>query len=143
MCLVQDYFLNRMDNNEICKLRDPFEVAANARERKIPTLTGIDLIKMNVESEANKLGMHIMHMDLTRSMKNKIVNHIWSNLTSAQRKEFTSLANKINDINQNAAKASEDFIKRMIQNDAEQVINSPFESSIFVGTKFSDENYNE
>ena len=136
---TQNYFLNKMNKQEIGKLPDQSEVAFQARQRKIPTLTMKYLVKENVKLEINRC-MHSMNMDLTEQMIQEIVDYIWNKiLTPVQREEFTKLANSVNNINQNSAKASEDSINRMIQNDAEQVINRPFEASLFVGTEFNSE----
>ena len=137
---IQDILVH-MDPDKICKLRDLLEVAAHARARKIQILTAIDLVRQNVMEEINRLNRLNMCMDLTGPMVNSMVDHIYHLLTPNRREAFKTLANDANSVNQNAARASEDSINRMIRIDVEQATNSSFEDSLFGGTKeFRDKN---
>src|SRR4051794_18491603 len=127
-----------MNYGNICKLpydNNPLLVADRTRNRKINILTGIsgtDLIELNIENEINRLQTAGIDIDIKDI---ETVNDIWNQrLTSAQRKAFTTLADKVNII-QNAARANEDSINRMVRNDIHQETNDPFEISIFGGTR--------
>ena len=133
---TQKYFLDNMNINEICKLYDPSEVAVQARIRKTPILTEIDLIKENMKSEIDRL-----NTDLTKPMIQQLANYIWNNyLTSIQRGSFTTLMNNVNNINLNDAKIKNDSIDRMNQINVEQVTSNPFAVSFYGGAEFNDEN---
>src|SRR4051812_11534578 len=128
------YLLERMNYDNICRL--PYGNDANklAVQYKRSRLTGKILVKGNIEREAHRLQIDIQNINL-------IVNRIWNHLTPTQQEEFTTLANNANIISQNAARATDDFLNRMIQIDIHQETNNPFEDAFFNGTKtFYDKN---
>ena len=131
------------NDNNVCKLpynNNPNLVAVEARTRKIQTITAITLIKLNLKDEINRL--QAIGIDVNIKDIRSEVNHIWNCLPLERQREFTTLANNANNINQNAALANEDSINRMIQIDIPQITNNPFEVSIFEGTKnFNDNDF--
>ena len=139
MNTTTNYLLNCIDYNIVYQLpydNNPLKVAAQAINRKIQILTGIDLIRQNVEGEALRLQVH------DRRIINLTVNHVWNScLTPFQRDQFTTLADSANDINQNMARVNDENLNRIIQI-GHQVTNNPFENNFFNGTDFQDDDKN-
>ncbi|RIA78645.1 hypothetical protein C1645_795548 [Glomus cerebriforme] len=129
----QNYLLNRMDYDSICKLpcdNNPLMVAAQARNRNIRVLTGAGLLRQNVEEFAQTLQMN------DRTMINSTTKYIWSlYLTPSQKEEFEDLANKANDINLKIMQINSDNINR-ISRLTPQVTDDPIMSNFYNGADF-------
>src|SRR5438046_7808507 len=97
MNFSQNYFLERMNYDNICQLpygNDANKLAVHARRAR--RLTGKILVKGNIKREAHRLQIDIQNINL-------IVNRIWNHhLTPIQQEEFTTLANNANIISQNS-----------------------------------------
>src|SRR5688572_24902437 len=71
-------------------------IAAHMRSGKIiQEPTGMDLMEQNVRREANRLNLRSQHIIRLAT------NRIWNFSTIFQKDQFTTLANDVNDINQN------------------------------------------
>jgi len=132
---ILDDFLIRINYNRIYL---PFNnaqiIAAQIRSSGIiQKLTGMDLMKRNVKSEANRLHVHsqyIIHL---------ATNHIWNFSTILQQGQFTNLANDVNNINQNhmlLINNTDTLVSRMSQITRPQVTNIAFGNSLFNGIDF-------
>ncbi|GBB86874.1 hypothetical protein RclHR1_01330028 [Rhizophagus clarus] len=131
--IVNNYLLDLIDYEFVCKLpcdNNPISVAARARSRNIDILTGLGLIKFNVEYEAQRLRINDQRMiNLTSS-------HIWSfHLTSSQKEKFMALADKVNNINHDIRQANTENLNRIFR-----LNNIQDNIPLFNGVNFYDDN---
>jgi hypothetical protein len=131
-------FLNRVDYSIIHQLpynNNPHELAARTRiGKRIQRLTGMNLLKRNVNLEAQRLQLHNQYLI------NLATNKIWSlKFTRSQRQQFINLANNANNINQNMTRNNTN-LNRIVQINIPQIINNQFEDNFFNGTNFVNDN---
>lgn len=129
-CIVSlDDFLARIDYN-LKHLNDPQILIAQIDQllHKFKLLTGRDLLKLYLKSEAIRLKVH------DESIIKSALDHIWAIYPALQNK-FTLLADDVNNINLNKIRARDENLSRIIRLDVTQVVNSVFEDHIFNGVK--------
>jgi hypothetical protein len=131
MNINENYLLDLIDRELVCKLpcdNNELSVAARARSRNIDILTGLGLIKFNVETEAQRLGI------VDRRMINLTSSYIWSfHITPSQKKKFKALADKVNNINHNIRQINNENLNRIYRLDTQDA-DIPF----FNGVNFYD-----
>ncbi|CAG8741090.1 8073_t:CDS:1 [Funneliformis mosseae] len=131
---LKNLLYNLRNNCKISAISDenPRTVADRARKKNGWLLTGIGLLKWNIESEAK-----ILSLDDNPNLINTATKFIWnSTLTYPQRQEFENLAKHANMINRNIRQNIDDTHNRVAQMDTPQAGNNPLENGFYNGTKF-------
>ena len=139
--LILDGFLNNLNYDFVCLPpfnNNPNDVATHVRNNtRIQILAGKDLLKWNIEREAQRLRLYDQ-----RLLMSSATDRIWRLIcTSYQRQQFERLANNANIINQNIRQVIDDTLGRISQINVQQVTNNPLFDNFYNGTSnFSDNN---
>jgi len=136
--ILNDLLIHINYNRIYLPYNDDIQIlAAKARNDEIQNLTAVDLMKWNIKREANLLNIY------NQLIINMATDHIWNFSTNSQRDQLVTLANNVNQINQNHALLlrivnNEDTLDRINQLTEPQVANNnEFEYMyIFNGTSF-------
>ncbi|RIA87881.1 hypothetical protein C1645_827155 [Glomus cerebriforme] len=139
----RNIFFNLVNYNNIYLLPHNNDAQLLAVQINNERITGKDLIKQNVESEALRLHLYCQHL-ISRA-----TDYIWDiHSTPSQRNEFNILAvnsNNISRINQNQNRSinNTDTIDRIARINLPQITNNnPFGNCLFNGTSFYENNNN-
>ncbi|CAG8683415.1 4680_t:CDS:1 [Funneliformis mosseae] len=103
---------------------------------RIRVLKGADLLKRNIQNEANRL--HVYGRYIIDLATKRIWNH---RLSTFQRYQFITLANSVNNINRRRLSQirmtnNVDTLNRISQIALQQATNSTFETNFFNGVNF-------
>ncbi|CAG8624511.1 6726_t:CDS:1 [Funneliformis caledonium] len=112
-------------------------IAYHARKHaRIKILSGMGLLKWNIESEMQKL-----FFPKNTNLIDSATMCVWeTRLEPFQRKEFEKMAKEANEINQNKRQITEDTLNRIVRIDIPQVGNLPLDHSFYNGTSFMNNN---
>ncbi|RGB39566.1 hypothetical protein C1646_689404 [Rhizophagus diaphanus] len=114
---------------------DPEKVATHVRLfTEINILTGKDVFKWNIEDEAKRLRVY------NKRLIDSVTDIVWqSKITCSQKKQFESLSNGANDINQKMRQVVEDTRKSISQISVTQETNLTLPDYFYNGTiKFNE-----
>ncbi|CAB4420069.1 unnamed protein product [Rhizophagus irregularis] len=132
-----DDFLAQIDYDYLKQLNDPQILIAQIDQplHNFKLLTGRDLLKLYLKSEAIRLKVH------DEFIVKSALDHIWITYSALQNK-FTLLADDVNKINLNKIRARDENLSRIIRLDVTQAVNSVFEDHFFNGVKDFNNNDN-
>src|SRR6266542_5706318 len=122
--ILNDLLIHINYNRIYLPYNDDIQIlAAKARNDEIQNLTAVDLMKWNIKREANLLNIY------NQLIINMATDHIWNFSTNSQRDQLVTLANNVNQINQNHALLlrivnNEDTLDRINQLTEPQVANN-------------------
>ena len=123
-----DDFLKQINRDKICELKTP-KILAIQTPQNFKFLTGKDLLRPNVESEAIRLKIY------DKSTIVSAIDHIWNQDPTLQD-QFTALADNINNTNLDKIQSNDENLNRITQLNVPQAVNSVFEDNIFNGINF-------
>jgi hypothetical protein len=129
-----DDFLARIEYDNLLDVPRILAAQADRPLQYFKFLTGKDLLKICLKSEAIRLKVH------DKSLVKSALDHIWIT-NPALRDRLTILVDDVNNINLNRLRVRDENLSRIIRLDVTQAVNSIFEDHIFNGVKnFNDNN---